>query len=166
MSTTPAETTPVPSPYDVRDILSGLFGRAVEVRHTDPYAPRGGEQTTYAVYVDDLLRTRAVAVADLQFSAYAGAAIALVPPKAADAAISAGGMDEHLAENLHEVLNVCAAALNGASMPHVRLHAVYAAGARPPSDLVTFASVPGRRLDLVVEVARYGAGRFSVVCVG
>lgn len=166
MNTMPSEATEVPSPYDIRDTLAGLFGRTVDVRLTDPYAPRVGEQTTYAVYVDDLLRTRAVAVADLPFSAHAGAAIALVPPRDAHAAIAAGLVDEQLAENLHEVLNVCAATLNGARVPHVKLHAVYAAGSTPPSDVVSFASVPGRRLDLVVDVARYGAGRLSVVCVG
>lgn len=166
MTDTPSPMTAVPSAFAVRDTLAALFGLDVEVRASDPYAPELGEQTMYAVYVDDLLRTRAVAIGDLPFSAYAGAAIGLVPPPTADEVIAGGLMNEMLAENLYEVLNVCAGTLNGAGVPHVRLHAVYAPGSAPPRDVVTFAGVPGRRLDLEVDVARYGVGRFSVVCVG
>jgi hypothetical protein len=160
------EFTPVPSPYDVRSTLTGLVGREVRVRLTDPYAARLGESTTYAVYVDDRLRTRAVVVADLQFSAYAGAATALVPPKVAEESVARGVLDGLLAESLHEVLASCASTLNGERLPPVRLHAVYAAGSAPPSDVSSYASVPGRRLDLRVDVTHYGSGRFSVVCVG
>jgi hypothetical protein len=163
---TVVEFTPVPSPYDVRSTLSGLLGREVGVLLTDPYAAGLGETTTYAVYVDDRLRTRAVAVADLRFSAYAGAANALVPPKVAEESVARGVLEERLAENLHDLLGACAATLNGDRLPRVRLHAVYAAGSAPPSDVVSYASVPGRRLDLCVDVAHYGSGRFSMVCVG
>jgi len=164
MGTAAPETTPVPSPYDVRDVLGGLFGHDPEVRLTDPYAPQSG-RTTYAVYVDDRLRTRAVAVADLAWSAYAGAAIALLPPATAERAVTDGVLGEMLAENLHEVLNVCAGVLNGDELPHIRLHAVYAVGTTPPTDVAAFACVPGHRLDLSVRVARYGTGRLSVVCL-
>jgi hypothetical protein len=161
----PTSETQVPSPFDVRDLLEGLLGRDVDVRITDPFTLDAGEHATYAVYVDDRLRTRAVALADLPLSAYAGAAIALVPAPTAVAAIEAGALDESLAENFHEVLNVCAATLNAEGRPHVKLHAVYAPGSTPPADVVSYASVPGRRLDLAVDVARYGSGRFAVVCV-
>lgn len=159
------EFTPVPSPYDVRSALGVLLGREVRVRLTDPFAAGLGESTTYAVYVDDRLRTRAVAVADLRFAAYAGAATALVPPKVAAESVARGVLAELLAGSLHEVLEGCAVALNGERLPQVRLHAVYAAGSAPPSDVVSYASVPGRRLDLHVDVPHYGSGRLSVVCV-
>lgn len=162
---TVVEPTPVPSPYDVRSTLSGLFAGRVGVRPADPYAPEPGQSTTYAVYVDERLRTRAVAVTDLRFSAYAGAALRLVPPTVADDSVARGVLDGMLAENLHEVLDACTSTLNRTRTSHVRLHAVYAAGSVPPADVVGYASVPARRLDLVVDLARYGTGRFSVVCV-
>lgn len=161
------QPTAVPSPKTVRDLLEGLLGRDVEVAVADPYAPEPGEVATLAVYVDGSLRARAVAVADLPFSAYAGAAIGLLPAAGAELAIEERELTPMLQENLYEVLNVCAALLNDEGLPHLKLHAVYpAGGASAPSDVVAFAGVLGQRLDLVATVASYGTGRLSVVCLG
>lgn len=165
MTVMPEHSAPVPSPYDVRASLGGLLGRAVTVRLTDPYAPEPGETTTYAVYVDERLRTRAVAVADLRFSAYAGAAAALFPPGVAEESLAQGVLGERLGRHLHEVLDGFASVFTDTGTPETRLHAVYAAGSAPPSDVVSFASTPGRRLDLLVDVAQHGTGCLSVVCV-
>lgn len=146
--------------------MAALLGRSVSVRLAEPYSPELGQTTTYAVYVDDRLRTRAVAVADLRLSAYAGAAMTLVPPQVAQEAVARGVLEDLLGRNLHDVLDAMSGVLAAERAPQAKLHAVYAAGSVPPPDVVSFAGVPGRRLDLVVEVARYGAGRLSVVCVG
>lgn len=161
------QPTAVPSPKAVRDLLEGLLGRDVEVAVADPFAPGPGEGATLGVYVDGSLRARAVTVADLHLSAYAGAAIGLVPVVGAEVAIEERELTPVLQENLYEVLNVCAALLNDEGLPHLKLHAVYPAGGAPaPSDVVAFAGVLGQRLDLVVTVASYGTGRLSVVCLG
>ena len=118
------------------------------------------------MYVDDALRARAVVVADLPFSAYAGAAVGLVPAATAEAAIEQRELGEMLRENLSEVLNVCAALLNAEGLPHLKLHAAYPAGVPAPSDLVAFAGVLGQRLDLRTTIASYGTGRLAVVCLG
>lgn len=152
----------IPTSRAVRDLLGMLLVRDVEVRIGEPYAGDDGA-TTYAVYVDDLLRTRVVVVADLAFSALAGAAIGLVPLELAHRAVDRGTLPPMLADNLREVLNVCGATLNGAGLPHVRLHEVYPLGRGVPADVVAFAAVPGRRLDLDVEIPGYGGGRLSFV---
>lgn len=158
--------TPLPAPKDVRDTLEGLLGRDVDVAAGDPFAgdPRAG--ATYAVYVDDHLRTRAVAVADLPFSAYAGAAIGLVPVGGAELAVEERELSPMLQENLYEVLNICASLLNAAGHPHVKLYAVHHVGETPPADVAAFATVTGRRLDLDTKIALYGTGKLSIVCVG
>lgn len=158
--------TPLPTTKAVRDLLVGLLGRDVEVAVTDPFSPGPGHRVTLAVYVDDGMRARAVVVADLPFSAYAGAAIGLVPPAAAHAAIEQRELGEMLQENLAEVLNVCAALVNADGLRHLRLHAVYPVGAAAPSDVVAFAGVLGQRLDLEAAIPSYGTGRLSVVCLG
>lgn len=157
--------TPVPAPKAVRDLLRDLLDRNVEVGLADPYAPEPGERHTLAVYVDDALHTAAVAVADLPFSAHAGAAIGLVPPPGAEVAIEERELSPMLAENLHEVLDICASLLNDVGLPHLRLHQVFAPGAAAPADLGTYARVLGRRLDLQVTIAGYGGGRLSLVLV-
>jgi hypothetical protein len=161
-----ATMTPLPPAKAVRDLLLDLLGRNIDVAPADPYAPEGGERATLAVYVDDSMRTRAVAVADLQLSAYAGAAIGLVPAGGAEAAIEDGALPTAIEENLYEVLNICAALLNAEGLPHVKLYGMYGPGTVPPVDVSGFARTIGRRLDLQVTVAGYGAGRLSIVLVG
>ncbi|MGZ4699007.1 MAG: hypothetical protein ACXVY4_16180 [Oryzihumus sp.] len=160
--------TPVPLPKPVRDLLGDLLDRRVEVQVAEAaYAPEPGEPATYAVYVDDAMRTRAVGVADLAFSAFAGAAIGLIPPNGAQVAIEEKSLPAAMQENLYEVLNVLASLFNAEGLPHVKLHAAYSpGGAGAPSDARAYACVLGRRLDLEVEIGGYGSGRFSVVGVG
>lgn len=155
----------LPTTRTVRDLLSRLLSRDVEVWVGEPYAGDDAA-TTYAVYVDDRMRARVVAVADLAFSALAGAAIGLVPPVLAHSAIGRGTVPAMLADNLDEVLNVCAAGLNGRGRPHVRLYAVHHVGEEVPTDVLAFAAVPGRRLDLTVHLPAYGDGRLSFVGLG
>lgn len=158
--------TPLPPGKAVRDLLLDLLGRNVDVAPGDPYAPEGGERATLAVYVDDAMRTRAVAVADLPLSAYAGAAIGLIPAGGAEAAIEDRALSTAIEENLYEVLNICAALLNVEGAPHVKLYAMYGPGTVPPVDVSGFARAIGRRLDLQVTVTGYGVGRLSLVLVG
>jgi len=156
-------TTPLPAPLPVRALLEDLFGRDVDVRPGEPISPDDDRTTALAVYVDDSLQLQLVAVADIAFAAYAGAAIGLVPVPAAQAAIGAGSLPSNIAENLYEVLNICASLLNADGAPHVRLHTVHYPGSTPPPQPLSVACTLGRRLDLVVTVAGYGAGRFSLV---
>lgn len=155
----------VPSPKAVRGLLEDLLGRPVDVATTEAFGVEPGRLASLAVYVDRALRTRAVVVADLELSSYAGAAIGLVPPAAAVAAVARCELPPLLVENLHEVFAVVAALLNGPDLPHVVLHAVYPAGTTPPSDLVSFAAVLGQRLDLRATITGYGSGRLALVRV-
>ncbi len=159
-------TTPLPPAKAVRDMLSDLLGRNVEVRLSLPYAPRPSEPTTLAVYVDDRTVVRAVGVVDMGFSARTAAAIGLVPARTADAAVADGLLSETLAENLHEVLNIAASLLNAEGAVHVRLHEMYAPGTHPPVPVVECMQALGRRLDLGVDIPGYGKGRFSLVILG
>jgi CheY-like chemotaxis protein len=162
--TDPQAPAHVPTPFEVRDALTTLLSRDVEVDAGDPFSGEDA-RTTYAVYVDDRLAARVVAVADVGFSAHAGAAVGLVPAPLAASTVRRGTLPDLLAENLDEVLNVCAAALNGPGRPHLRLWAVHHAGEDAPPDVVGFAAVPGRRLDLLVTIPSYGEGRLSFVAV-
>lgn len=156
-------TTYLPTPKDVKEQLAGLLGRDVSLSPTTPMSPGSAEAKTVAVYVDDRLGVRAVIACDLAFSAYAGAAIGLVPPSGAAAAIEAKALDETLSENLYEVLNVMAAVFNAEGAVHVKLRDVHPSGTRiPPA--VHIRLVPlGRREDFTVDIAGYGTGLFSVV---
>ncbi len=147
-------------------MLGDLLGRGVEVSLGLPYAPQPGEPGTLGVYVDDATIVRAVMVADLPFSAYAGAAIGLVPLPGAEEAIEQRVLPQSLEENLYEVLNICASLLNAEGLPHLRLYQMYAPGNLPPAEVSGCARILGGRLDLSVDIAGYGKGRLSVVVLG
>lgn len=155
--------SPIPDPKSVRDLLGDLLDRQVEVRPAEPLSPQDTDLTTMAVYVDDTLTMRLVGVADLPFAAYAGGAIGLVPPGGAAIAVEEGSLPKSVQENFYEVLNICAALFNADGVPHVKLHAVHFPREQVPAQATTLACVLGRRLDLEVDIAGYGTGRFSFV---
>ena len=153
----------LPLPKQVRDLLTELLGRDVELGPAAPFAPGPKTPASVAVYVDDALRITALIACDLPFSAYAGAAIGLVPAGGAEAAVEEGALTETLAENLYEVLNIAASMFNVAGADHLKLHALHPAG--PPLDpqLRISTLTLGRREDLAVSIGGYGDGLLSVV---
>jgi hypothetical protein len=158
-------TAVLPAPYHVRTLLEDLLGRPVDVEPGPPWAPLHGEPGTLALYVDDDFVLRALGVCDLQFSAYAGAAIGLVPRPAAHTAVKARRLDKETQENLDEVLDICAGLYNGGDAPTMRLHRVYHIGGDVAPQVRALSAVLGRRLDLSVRISGYGSGRLSFVAV-
>lgn len=157
--------THLPQPKQLKDLLADLLGRDVTLSPTTPYAPGVDEATSIALYVDDHLNVVAVIACDLSFSAHAGAAIGLVPPGGAEAAVEDGKLTDTLAENLYEVLNIGASVFNVEGADHVKLHALHPAGMPTDPMLRLRVLTLGRREDLTVDIAGYGAGRLSVVLV-
>src|SRR3546814_19448893 len=116
-------------------------------------------------YVDDSLQLAALVVCDLPMSAHAGAAIGLVPPDQALAAIADGALTDALAENLYAVLNIAAAMFNVDGAPHVRLPALAPAGGPIDPQLMARALTLDRREDAALTISGYGAGQLPIVLV-
>ncbi|WP_110208252.1 hypothetical protein [Nocardioides daejeonensis] len=155
--------THLPALKEVRDLFADLLGRDVTLSTGAPLAPGARTPASIGVYVDDSLQISALVVADLPFSAYAGAAIGLLPPGRAGSAIEEGAIDETLAENLYEVLNIAASLFNAPGATHLRLYSVSAAGGPVDPQILARALTLGRREDTVLDVAGYGTGRLSIV---
>jgi hypothetical protein len=155
--------THLPVPKQIRDLFADLLDREVTLTPAAPQAPGPNTPTTVAVYVDDQLRISAVMVLDIELSAYAGAAIGLVPVAGADEAIEEGTLTETLRGNLFEVLNIAASMFNVPNHDHMRLHEVHPAGATLSPQARAMAFTLGRREDFRVDIAGYGAGHVSIV---
>lgn len=153
----------LPVPIEVRELLDDLLARRVSVETCAPFAPGPYRPATIGVYVDDSLLVRALLCLDLPLSAYAGAAIGLVPPAVAAEAVADAALTPLLQENLGEVLNIAVTLFNVPGSDHLRLHAVHPAGPPPPPDVHAQALTLGRRTDLAVSVAGYGDGVLSAV---
>lgn len=155
----------LPAPKQIRDLLTELLDREVSLSPSAPLAPTPKNPCTIGVFVDDLLHVTALISFDLDLSAFAGAAIGLVPAAGAEAAIEEGVLNETLRENLYEVLNIAASLFNVEGATHMRLYDVHHAGIAVPPDVLARSLTLGRREDLAVEVPGYGSGRLSVVLV-
>lgn len=154
----------LPAPKEVRDLLTDLLDKPVTIGPAAPLAPSNKRPATIGVYVDDSLRVAALICFDLPLSAYAAAAIGLVPPRIAENAVATGVLPEVLRENLHEVLNIAVNLFNNhPGADHLRLHAMHAAGDPTPRDILVHALTLGRRTDLAIDVPQYGPGVLSVV---
>ncbi|MGO4258761.1 hypothetical protein [Marmoricola sp. RAF53] len=163
MSTLTSSHLPVTK--EVRDLLTELLDRPVQLSPSTPLAPTPKTPCTVGVYVDDLLQVTALIATDLPLSAYAGAAIGLVPVGGAELAIEEGVLNDTLRENLYEVLNIAASLFNADGATHVRLYDVHHVGNPLPPDVMARALTLGRREDMTVEVGGYGTGRLSIVLV-
>lgn len=153
----------LPTPKQLRDLLTDLLGREVTLSPTAPFAPGPNTPASLAVYVDDQLRISALIACDLELSAYAGAVIGLVPAGGAQAAIEDGKLTDTLEENLYEVLNIAASLFNVAGADHLRLYELHGAGPPLAPQLRIQALTLGRREDLSVDIAGYGSGALSIV---
>ncbi|GIV00954.1 MAG: hypothetical protein KatS3mg014_2569 [Actinomycetota bacterium] len=148
---------PLPVQEDLRDLLTELLGREVNVGRIDQLAPQGA----VADYVTDEGAVAAVVVCDLAFACRAGAAITLIPSPAAEESIAEGALTPALTENLREILNVTARLLNSAQTPHVRLRALHGPGIQPPAEVGRLVAQPADRRSFEVEIQGYGSGRLT-----
>jgi hypothetical protein len=153
----------LPTHKAVRQLVHDVTGRSVTVAPAAPLAPGAGDHATLAVYVDQHLRTEAVALCDLDLAVYVGAAARTIPVGGTEAERASRCLTERTASavrTLFEQLAELMAPLEGAAP---LLHGVYPAGEEAPSDVVAYACALGRRVDLEVTVSAYGSGRLSVV---
>lgn len=158
-----AAETHLPVNKETRDLLAGLFGREVSLSPAPPLVVSPKKPASVGVYVDDSLVVRAVIACDISFSAYAAAAIALMPLPSTESSLAQNHLAENLVENLYEVLNVAAALFNVRNAIHLRLLDLHPAGPKLPVDVLMRTLTLGRREDLTIDIAGYGTGRMSVI---
>ena len=148
----------------IKDIFEGLLGRDISITEGTA-VDIGIPKPVVASYADDVGQLRAVAVLELALAARAGAAIALVPKGAADAAVEDMLLPSNLFENASEICNVLAAALGDAMGVHLRLAGAFAPTDPVPSLVLTTATQLAGREDVELDIAGYGSGRLSLVVV-
>src|SRR3954454_8911885 len=119
----------LPAPLQVRETLSDLLGRDVEIQLSDP--PAGESIPVVAVFVHENLSLAGLIGFDLPLAANIAAAIGLVPPGGAEAAVEDGELSPMLGDNLTEVCNVLTG-LFSKTGKRVKLHKVHLSAADIP----------------------------------
>ncbi|GAB4357530.1 MAG: hypothetical protein Kow0073_15550 [Immundisolibacter sp.] len=150
----------LPTADAIAKLIASLVGKNVTAKAgpalTQP--PPGG---AVGVCVDDDKNVAAVIVADVPLAAAAGAALAMIPPAAAQDAVRAGSLPPNIADNFREVANIMCSVLTASGGRGVRLADFSVAGV--PASAAAVLGGAGARLDLEVEVQGYGKGALAIV---
>jgi hypothetical protein len=157
-----SDTSVLPASLAVRSLFEDLLGRDCNVAPGDPLAADDLPTATIAIYADGAQQIFAVLGLQLSLAANVGAALGLLPAGAAEDSIDEKKLFPNLAENVFELCNVLTSLLNKEGAPHVKLHQVVYPGMPLPADARAHLMALGRRLDLMIEVSRYGKGKFSL----
>jgi hypothetical protein len=157
-----SDTSVIPGSLAVRNLFEDLLGRDVTVSPGSPLEQADLKTATVAIFTNTSQQIYAVLGMQLALAANAGAALGLLPAGAAEDAVDEKKLTPALAENVFELCNVLTSLLNVEGAPHVKLYQVVYPGDSIPNDAVAHLMALGRRLDLTVEVARYGKGKFSL----
>jgi hypothetical protein len=157
-----SDTAVIPGVLAVRTLFEDLLGRDVNVSLGEPLTASDLPTAVIAVFVDSTQQLAAVIGMQLALAANAGAALGLMPPGAAEDAIADKGLTPTIAENVGELCNVLTSLLNREGAPHLKLRTVIYPGMPLPADVRAHLLALGRRLDLMIEVARYGKGTLSL----
>ena len=160
-----SDTSVIPGALTVRNLFEDLLGRDCNVTPGDPITADDLPTAVVAVFVDNSLQLYAVLGMQLTLAANAGAALGLMPAGAAEDSIDEKQLTPTIAENVGELCNVLTSLLNREGAPHVKLHQVVYPGMPLPNDVRAHLLALGRRVDLVVEVSRYGKGKLSLSLV-
>jgi hypothetical protein len=157
-----SDTSVIPGALQVRNLFEDLLGRDVTVTPGQPLVIDDLPTAVVAVFVDAGHQIYGVIGMQLSLAANAGAALGLMPAGAAEDAVADKQLNPTIAENVGELCNVLTSLLNREGGPHVKLHQVVYPGTQLPTDVQAHLMAMGRRLDLMIEVSRYGKGKLSL----
>ena len=151
---------PLPKSEEMRNAVTMLYSMDAQCEVVSEEVDLD-DITHFAVYVDDNDVPVAGIGCTLEFGAYAGAALSMIPKGGAEEAVKANELSEMMLGNLNEFMNICSRWFMTADSPHLRLTATYAI-----DDLSEAADQlldSEDRLDFNIEIPDYGAGQ--IVCV-
>ncbi|GAB1643328.1 hypothetical protein [Krasilnikovia sp. MM14-A1259] len=158
-----SDTSVIPGSLAIRNLFEDLLGREVAVSSGNPLGAADLPTATIAIYTDASQQMYAVLAMQLGLAANAGAALGLLPAGAAEDSIEMEKLLPNIAENVFELCNVLSSVFsNVEGAPRVKLYQVIYPGMDLPNDARAQLLALGKRLDLDIEVARYGKGTLSL----
>ncbi|MFO1349979.1 MAG: hypothetical protein U1F68_04570 [Gammaproteobacteria bacterium] len=151
----------LPKVPDVTKMLEMLLGDGLTAKPAAPLDAKSGN--IVALYVSPDGKPVAAGVCDTAFAAYAGAALSMIPPGGAKDAAKSGDLSATMMGNVHEVMNICSRFLMNDATPHLKLATVHRDGKELPDGSKAFLGAALPRLDMEIDIPRYGKGRLSLL---
>jgi len=147
----------LPEAPHLRAYFEMLFGEGVHVRASGRESP---EASWCGVFRDDAGIAVAVCLCDTEFGAYAGAALSMLMPNDARAAVRNGALSEAMRANLYEIMNILSSLLMNDHTPHLRLREMSTPDAVDAA-VQDFATASSRRSAFGIDIPRYSSGRLA-----
>jgi hypothetical protein len=155
----------LPKPTDVVNMLGMLLAaeiKAQEQKKRSAIAP----PAAVAIYIAEDETIAALSLCDLAGANYLGAALSLLPPAVVSEGVKTKTVSDAVLENLREVLNVCVSLYTHPQSRRLRLRDLILTASTPlPAEVTTALRQPAARLDLEIDVSRYGRGHLTLVVV-
>jgi len=115
-------------------------------------------------FIDDDNVPVAACVCDIEFAAFSGCSLTMLPPGAAEDAVMDKKLEPGMLDNFHEVMNIFSRLFMNDKTPHLRLDKCYGLDEAPEAFL-DMANNSTDRSEMEIEVPRYGKGNISFVAV-
>lgn len=146
-----------PDSESVAKLLAMIFGDDLIISSVEA-ANVSGERL--ATIIDDDDKLVVICICDLEFLAYSGAALSMIPAAGAEDMIASKTVTEAVANNFHEVMNMCTKLFMSDSSAHLRLDQTLDCeqGAEELSTIDSYAT----KLGFEVGVPGYGKGRLAL----
>ena len=145
-----------PTNMAILNYLQLLFGDDVKIEKGTTLAPA---KSYIGTFVDDDGKLVGGCVADINFAAYAGAAMSMLPKGAADDAIKSKAVTEVMTGNLGEVFNILSRVVMDESSDHLRYQAVLG----PEADTQVSDTIKALTENaFAVNIPKYGKGQLSI----
>lgn len=115
-------------------------------------------------FIDDDDRPVAACIADIEFAAFAGCSMTMLPPGAAEDAVKDKKLEPMMLDNFSEVMNIFSRLFMNDKTPHLRLQKCYAASEAPEA-FVAIANNAEDRSSMEIDIPRYGKGNVSFAAI-
>lgn len=157
---------PIPDPETVASVMGDLIGKEISVAEGDSFHLGPDSPFIVVLFRDDEGFPGPVMIFDMALSIYTGAALSVLPPEEAAAAVGKNEFTEAMYDNFKEVVNIVGGTLfNGSDSPHLVLREIWVTPRKLPSELKAVFTEPSDRLDAKVNVEDYGDGKLMLLTV-
>lgn len=147
----------IPDADSVAQLLAMIFGEDINVVDASADDFSDHHVATFVSREDQLV---AISMCNLEFVAYSGAALSMIPKPAANDMIKDKDISDQIKANFYEVMNICSKLMISDTSPHLRLVDVLEPGA-PSEQAMTTLESAANTVCFDVDIPRYGKGRIG-----
>ena len=150
----------IPDEGEVKSMMGMLFdGLEVEAGAAVTGVDEGNIIGTY-IDADDQLA--ALCVCDIEFAAFAGCSLTMLPKGGAEDIILCKEPSPAVMDNLGEVMNILSRLFIRETTPHLRYDKLYTKD-DITEEIRALLAGPAGRVDLKMDIANYGPGNLSLI---